>query len=125
METRSRCAGLPVAAQPAGVHGDLVGQHEVAQHADAEAAVGEQLHRRVEPGPLGLLLEELGQVAEAHAGLGEDLAELAYAHADAVVDAVQVRPAVVVDALARTGSGRPTSRPCSRVRRRYSVRASR
>ncbi len=92
--------GSPVPPHAAGADHDLVGQHEVAQDADAETGVGVEAElgfREFAPGDL--FLDVLGQVDEAGAALGEDAAEFGQAHADAVVAALQVGAAVGADAL--------------------------
>ncbi|CAM5470183.1 hypothetical protein SPURM210S_07523 [Streptomyces purpurascens] len=92
--------GSAVPAHAAGADHDLVGQHEVAQDADAETGVGVEAElglREFAPGDL--FLDVLGQVDEAGAALGEDAAEFGEAHADAVVAALEVGAAVGADAL--------------------------
>ncbi len=97
VELRAEPAG---GVHAAGGDADLVGEHEVAQHTDAETAVGVQLYGRVGLSPLGAFEFEVQLLGEAGAGVGEDAPQLGFAHADAVVLAFQVGAAVLVHALA-------------------------
>src|SRR5207249_3061059 len=64
---------------------DLVGQHEEAEHTDAETAVGPHAELRLLPPPLRLFPEELGRRDEPAPRSAEEVLQLERPHADAVV----------------------------------------
>src|SRR5262244_1761727 len=65
-----------VSADAAGVYRDLVGQHEIAEHPDAEAAVREESDRRVARLPGHHLLDNLGHIDGPGPHLREGIGQL-------------------------------------------------
>jgi hypothetical protein len=92
-----------------GADGHLVRQHEIAEHADAELAVGDHPQRRIEGRPGGLLSTELLPVDKALSGVAEDMLQRAEVHANAIVRALD-EGAAVIGALSERDAARPLDR---------------